>query len=468
MNGTWFEWSVAGNPAGYVACWQRVVNAIRATAPQARFAWTINAHSPDPMPAYPGDSYVDVIGIDAYDHYPKSTTDAEFTTQAAAVSGIGWTLDRAVAHGKKLAVPEWGVEQPADANHGGDNPFFITKMQNFFRANAANIYIETYFDAAQSRIFAPPVQNPNAGIAYVAGLSSTPTPTPSPSPTPSPQLSPTPTVSPTPGPTSRTCAPFPAMPDTACTGVPPNTPLHSCALELRAAGSYDSCLFSGSVQVMAKGVTITRSRVGGRVGDGGTGLLYDSTWALRLVDVEIDGGTTIDPYGQAAIGQDGWSCLRCNVHHTGRGANFGTNVTIEDSYFHDFKGVSGAHMSAAGNNGGQHSRVIHNTLDCVSVTGQGACSGALVMYGDFAPIDDIILQNNLFASPGSYCLYAGSTGTASGKPYPHGTNIRVVDNLWSKKYSPVCGQYGPVTAWEWNAGNAWSNNAYQDGTPITV
>jgi hypothetical protein len=170
MNGDWFEWSVGSNPAGFVACWQRVVSAVRATAPAARFAWTINAHSDDPMPAYPGDTYVDVIGIDAYDHFPKSTTDTEFTAQATAVSGIGWMLDIARAHGKKLAVPEWGVEQPADANHGGDNPFFVLKMQNFFRTNAADVYTECYFDAAQSTIFQAPAANPNAGTEYRAGL----------------------------------------------------------------------------------------------------------------------------------------------------------------------------------------------------------------------------------------------------------------------------------------------------------
>ena len=254
--------------------------------------------------------------------------------------------------------------------------------------------------------------------------------------------------------------------------MPPNTTLHSCPSEIRTAGSYDSCLWTSSVQVMTSNVTITRSRVLGRVGDGGTGLYYNSTRNLRLVDVEIDGSTFNDPFGQAAIGQDGWSCLRCNVHHTGRGANFGTNVSITDSWFHDFVQASpGAHMSAAGNTGGQHSAIVHNTLDCAP----GACSGALVMYGDFSPIVDIEIRNNLFNSGGSYCLYAGSAG---GKPYPVATNVRVVDNRWGRKYNPPqqpggpsgprCGIYGPVAGGTWPSAppSVWSGNAWIDGGVI--
>jgi len=241
--------------------------------------------------------------------------------------------------------------------------------------------------------------------------------------------------------------------------------LHFCGYFISAPGTYDSCLFADGVSVDARNVTITRSKVIGRVGGTTT---YDPGRMLFLVDVEIDGSSVNDPDGQSAIGQDGFSCLRCNVHHTGRGAAIGGSVTLRDSYFHDFKGVPLAHMSAAGSNGGGNNVIVHNQFDCVSVTGLGACSGAFVMYGDFAPIDNWLIQNNLFASPGSYCVYAGSTGVASGKPYPHGTRLVFQDNLWSRRYTPVCGQYGPVTAWEWNTGNVWTGNRYVDGEPIYV
>jgi hypothetical protein len=173
MNGNWWEWS-ATNVTTYINCWRKIVNAVHATDPTARFMWTINAHSGgvtgNPMSAYPGDTYVNVVGIDAYDHYPRSMNQTEFDTQANAVAGITWTYSQAAAHGKQYAIPEWGVEQPFDADHGGDNPFFVTAMQDWFRAHVASIYIESYFDAAQSTIFQPPAANPNSGAEYIAGL----------------------------------------------------------------------------------------------------------------------------------------------------------------------------------------------------------------------------------------------------------------------------------------------------------
>jgi len=225
---------------------------------------------------------------------------------------------------------------------------------------------------------------------------------------------------------------------------------------------------------MVRNVTITRSRIMGRVGDGGVtfgaGGQYDELRNLRLVDVEVAGGPGSSPNGEAAIGPHGWSCLRCNVHDTGRGANFGTNVRIEDSWFHDFVQVGAAHMSAAGSNGGQHVVILHNNLDCQVK----ACSGALVAYGDFDPIDDITYEKNLLNSPGSYCLYAGST-PGSGKPFPIATNVRVIDNLWGRKYDPGpnpplsgprCGQFGPVSPGTWQPGGSsiWTGNRWQDGS----
>jgi hypothetical protein len=175
MNGNWWEWS-ATNTTSYINCWRKVVNAVHVTAPNARFLWTINAHTPgvggNPMNAYPGDAYVTELGIDAYDHYPKSTTDAQFTAQATAVAGITWLKDQAVAHGKKWSVPEWGVSNPVSPDYGGDNAFFVSKMQDTFRANLATIDFESYFDAEDSEIFdtSSGWSNPNAASAYIAGL----------------------------------------------------------------------------------------------------------------------------------------------------------------------------------------------------------------------------------------------------------------------------------------------------------
>ena len=311
----------------------------------------------------------------------------------------------------------------------------------------------------------------------IFGQGLTPNPTESPSASPSsspsvsPSASPTPSPTPTPTPTPTECGDFPLMPAAACTGVPAGVTLTECNSEITQSGTYDSCLWSDSVQVMACNVTITRSKVLGRVGDGGMSFQpcgqYDDQRALSMTDFEVDGSSLTDPVDKqaAAIGQSGYTCLRCNVHHTGRGASMGDSVVLRDSYFHDFKGNDGDHMSAAGSNGGGNNVIVHNTFDCISVTGLGACSGAFVMYGDFAPIDNWLIQNNWFASPGSYCVYAGSL---DGKPFPNATNVVFLANLWSKKYTPQCGEFGPVTGWEPNSGNSWNENRYTTGELILV
>jgi hypothetical protein len=271
-------------------------------------------------------------------------------------------------------------------------------------------------------------------------------------------------VSPTttrPATTGGACSAFPAFPDANCTGWRhTGVTLHPCDnVIVQSSVTLDSCLFDETLSIQGANITITRSRIEGRVAG-----IYQYGFSLRhlvLRDVEIDGSPHgVDPAGQAAIGSDEYTCIRCDIHHTGRGANLGESVRIEDSYLHDWTYVDGAHQTAIGSNGGNGFTIVHNNLECRS----DGCSAALSLYGDFGPIDNVTIERNLFNTSGSYCTYAGSTGLESGKPYPHGTNIRYRDNMFGKKFMPQCGIYGPVTSWENNAGNVWTGNAWQDGS----
>lgn len=299
--------------------------------------------------------------------------------------------------------------------------------------------------------------------SYVPGGMASPSAVPSITPSTvmptTPSASPsTPPVTNTPSTGARECPAFPAFPDGNCTGVPAGTTLKNCNTVVEADNAkLDSCLFDGGLLVRGKNVTVTNSKIKGLVAAD-----YVLNWnlsGLKLQDVEIDGTGHVTANGEAAIGYDNYTCIRCNVHHSGRGFNFQNNVTIKDSWAHDFTYVDGAHQSAAGSNGGSGNVVTHNRFNCSS---QG-CSGALVMYGDFHPVDNVEIKNNLFDG-GAYCLYAGSTGESSGKPYPHGTNIKIIDNMFGKSVEPRCGFYGPVAAWEANTGNVWSSNTWQDGS----
>lgn len=265
---------------------------------------------------------------------------------------------------------------------------------------------------------------------------------------------------PPPPPSPGECPPFPAFPDENCTGWQHTGVALSesgCPQELTVPNAtYDGCLFAGHVLVMADNITITRSRVEGRVTSVWTEEFGDSLRGLTLTDVEIDGMGNWD-FNQAAIGNSDYICIRCHVHSTGRGANIENNVLIQDSYLHGWVTQDGDHETGIGSNGGSGNRIIHNNVVCDS----GGCSAALSLYGDFAPITDWLVEKNLFNTNGSYCTYAGSV---SGKPFPNATHVRYIDNRFGKKYNPGCGLFGPVISWAFNTGNVWSGNAWADGS----
>jgi hypothetical protein len=174
FNGDWFWWA-AYNPAAWKTCFQRAAGAIRSTDPAVRIEWNISAHR-DKLPGgqdlwsvYPGDRYVDVISVDDYDSYPASTDDTIFKRQCDAPSGLCTAVAFARAHGKKLAVPEWGLVRSTGG--GGDNPFFIRKMHQFFAANQDILAYEGYYNTAEAdnvkSSLRAPVLNPRAAAEYL-------------------------------------------------------------------------------------------------------------------------------------------------------------------------------------------------------------------------------------------------------------------------------------------------------------
>jgi Glycosyl hydrolase family 26 len=67
MNGDWYGWS--GDPSNYVAAWRHVVTVFRQEgANNVKFVWAPNVDNGSyPFAAYfPGDSYVDYVGLDGY------------------------------------------------------------------------------------------------------------------------------------------------------------------------------------------------------------------------------------------------------------------------------------------------------------------------------------------------------------------------------------------------------------------
>jgi hypothetical protein len=178
FNGDFMAWH-ARDPQTWIACYRRAADGIRATNPAVVLDWTINAHD---TPAgvcggvstncYPGDDYVDIIGIDNYDHFPPTATKADFDRVAAAPEGLSWLYAFARQHGKPFSVGEWGVVQNADG--GGDNAGFVRWMHAWFAAHATDLAYEAYFtnceeSGIQSSLFRTDPgcrRNPKAAGAY--------------------------------------------------------------------------------------------------------------------------------------------------------------------------------------------------------------------------------------------------------------------------------------------------------------
>ncbi|MEX5631297.1 glycosyl hydrolase [Parafrankia sp. FMc2] len=154
FNGGWFAWKASANPTAYKQCFQNASSSIKETSPEVRIDWTINAHGPDydAFSVYPGNQYVDVIGIDSYDQYPPSPTSREFGEQCNADQGLCQVINFARQNGKLFSVPEWSVvsQQNTQAGMrgaaGGDNPVYIQEMYNVFRRNANILAYEAYFN----------------------------------------------------------------------------------------------------------------------------------------------------------------------------------------------------------------------------------------------------------------------------------------------------------------------------------
>ena len=96
---------------------------------------------------YPGDAYVDYVGLDVYDVesqvYPGAK--AEFSHMQTQAFGLDWLSSFAVTHHKQIVLPEWGlgwgtcsasgqpISSKNDETCGGDNATWVNLMAKLDR-----------------------------------------------------------------------------------------------------------------------------------------------------------------------------------------------------------------------------------------------------------------------------------------------------------------------------------------------
>jgi hypothetical protein len=172
FNGTWYQWQ-ATNPAAFTGCWKQVYESAESTAPALRWDWSVNRGPsqalPDATKAYPGDAYVDIVGVDSYDQYPGATGAAGWNQQYAGAYGLKFWADFAAAHHKRISIPEWGLYPSRGRNGGGDDAYYVAKMEAFFASLGDRLAYESYFDESAGyyggSIFGPN-ENPVAAAKY--------------------------------------------------------------------------------------------------------------------------------------------------------------------------------------------------------------------------------------------------------------------------------------------------------------
>ncbi len=150
FNGAWSPWSSRGNEELYISAYRHVHDVLASESDGFRFDWTAMRPGWDEwaVSAYPGDDYVDIVGMDIY-------------WKADAI-GVPWSDDiwerdylpimrshlaLAIEHDKPVSYPEWGLS-------GADSPAFVEAMHEWLSAvpddGPGRLEYHAYFNTGQT------------------------------------------------------------------------------------------------------------------------------------------------------------------------------------------------------------------------------------------------------------------------------------------------------------------------------
>jgi len=200
FQGGWFPWTIcnADGQKDFVPAFQNIVTSMRsATGANFKFIWnpdnsTNTSCAGQVENYYPGDSYVDEIGLDVYDtdgstdssstrwnNYLNGVNSGGWTATAPdAINGqtfegygLNWALAFAKEHNKQVGFPEWGLWNDGSSDSGGDDSYFISQMAAWVKANATGP--SDYWDYGTSSLTIPSDtsgSSPNASAEFKDGF----------------------------------------------------------------------------------------------------------------------------------------------------------------------------------------------------------------------------------------------------------------------------------------------------------
>ncbi len=159
FNGNWYKWGIstyknhaAWAPAQYASVFQHVVTLIRSVSGTSglKFDWSIGLCQgcANPEPAYPGDSYIDIISEDFYDNYSAATPEAAWSYYTTCSYCLNWQVSFAALHHKLLGFGEWGVGYGGGNLNDSQGAHVLTQTVTWMNAHG---YL--YFDYWNSNVF---------------------------------------------------------------------------------------------------------------------------------------------------------------------------------------------------------------------------------------------------------------------------------------------------------------------------
>jgi hypothetical protein len=181
MNGEgWWPWSASGNPDAYVAAFRQLVDTFRSVSPNFTFDWSpnIGTRAIDAEKVYPGDAYVDSIGLSIYENtqWTAGQTAAQrWDAMMNMPHGLQWQKDFAAAHGKQMSYAEYS------SNY--DDGAFVNEMAAWIKSN--NVAFHSWWDVNDTFNGDLDTHLGNRqAYANAWGGSAAPAPSPPPTPTP--------------------------------------------------------------------------------------------------------------------------------------------------------------------------------------------------------------------------------------------------------------------------------------------
>lgn len=170
FNGSWMPWSAGGREKNFISAYRNFVEAFRSVSNRFRFEWNVNARETrmNPVDAYPGDDYVDVIGMDFYYNIKWNPTDpvTAWDEMVRSPYGLQWLEQFAADHKKPTAYPEWGV------NFDGAGPYIANAARWFSNHNV--VYQSVWNSNDDFRGKLTDDQYPRAAAAFIESFGAKP------------------------------------------------------------------------------------------------------------------------------------------------------------------------------------------------------------------------------------------------------------------------------------------------------